>query len=621
MDKEQTNSFQFEKIALLDDRSVQKILREVDSPELVMALKGADADVQDKIFRNMSKRAAAALKERLDCMGPVRAKDVEEARQKIIAIIRLLEDTGEIVAARDDGEPVVDTQLRKSTIEEQTAELIEQIEGVIQKSGYLSFYCQNPACVSNALAAFENRTEDLRRIRELALDTNCLEAAQPLLRLGTLEKLTVYKWGKPRDLPESIRACSGLKYLQCDIQNLPEWIGDLTALETLNLNNSMLGDLFPSSILNLSALKSLNLGGTNLSELPEWIGRFVSLETLDLSGTKITALPQGMRNLATLENLNIRNTRINYLPEWIADLAGLKIIDIHETDIKDIPAVFTQNKNISILQEYEFMPDHELNHDEFVHCYYYIVRKSVEYSEKARREGLLALEEWLDDMGNNDLFKAGLRMVLDGTDYEAVQYLLSNLVEREHDPYRRILKQVQAEAIYSIQAGDSTSHLLLRLNSMVDIPDNKVNAICAGYYSGGSFDIDEALDKIGREPPPEREEIRFMRRALAFAEKARREGLLALEGELDSALFAARDVFEYGIAFVIDGEEAAFIKTILDALIAHEHDPWKRKLLTVKRDAALSIQAGDNPRILAAKMLSHFDKSIEDMAKAELLRD
>jgi flagellar motor component MotA len=156
---------------------------------------------------------------------------------------------------------------------------------------------------------------------------------------------------------------------------------------------------------------------------------------------------------------------------------------------------------------------------------------------------------------------------------------------------------------------------------MVDIPDNKISAICAGLYSGDSFDVSEALSKISHEIPPVREEIRFMRRALAMSAKSRREGLLALEKELDPALLAARDVFEYGIAFAIDGTDREFIQTILDRLIAHEHDPWKRKLMSAKRDAALSIQAGDNPHILALIMLSHFDKSIEDMVKEEFLAE
>jgi flagellar motor switch protein FliG len=92
--------FVFEDIVMLDDRSIQKVLREVDSQELSKALKSVDAEVQDKIYKNMSKRAAAMLKEDMEFMGPVRLKDVEEAQQKIVAIIRHLEDTGEIVVAR-----------------------------------------------------------------------------------------------------------------------------------------------------------------------------------------------------------------------------------------------------------------------------------------------------------------------------------------------------------------------------------------------------------------------------------------------------------------------------------------------------------------------------------------
>ncbi|MDR0722224.1 MAG: flagellar motor switch protein FliG [Treponema sp.] len=92
--------FVFEDIVMIDDKSIQKILREVDSGELAKALKSVDAEVQDKIFRNMSKRAAGMLKEDMDYMGPVRLKDVEEAQQKIVSIIRRLEESGEIVIAR-----------------------------------------------------------------------------------------------------------------------------------------------------------------------------------------------------------------------------------------------------------------------------------------------------------------------------------------------------------------------------------------------------------------------------------------------------------------------------------------------------------------------------------------
>jgi flagellar motor switch protein FliG len=99
--------FVFEDIVLLDDRSIQKVLREVDSQELAKALKGVDSEVQEKIFRNMSKRAASLLSEDMDFMGPIRLRDVEESQQKIVNIIRKLEDAGEIVVARTGEEELV----------------------------------------------------------------------------------------------------------------------------------------------------------------------------------------------------------------------------------------------------------------------------------------------------------------------------------------------------------------------------------------------------------------------------------------------------------------------------------------------------------------------------------
>jgi len=99
--------FVFEDVVLLDDRSIQKVLREVDGQELAKALKGVDNEVQEKIYKNMSKRAATMLKEDMEFMGPVRLKDVEEGQQKIVAIIRHLEETGEIIISRGEGDELV----------------------------------------------------------------------------------------------------------------------------------------------------------------------------------------------------------------------------------------------------------------------------------------------------------------------------------------------------------------------------------------------------------------------------------------------------------------------------------------------------------------------------------
>ena len=99
--------FVFEDILLLDDRAIQRVLRDVDNNDLAMALKGANEQVQNAIFNNLSKRLAVMIKEDMEFMGPVRMKDVEEAQQKIVNIIRKLEDSAEIVISRGGGDEII----------------------------------------------------------------------------------------------------------------------------------------------------------------------------------------------------------------------------------------------------------------------------------------------------------------------------------------------------------------------------------------------------------------------------------------------------------------------------------------------------------------------------------
>ena len=99
--------FVFEDILLLDDRAIQRVLRDVDNGDLAMALKGANEEVQNAIFNNMSKRLAVMIREDMDFMGPVRMKDVEEAQQKIVNVIRKLEDSAEIVISRGGGDEII----------------------------------------------------------------------------------------------------------------------------------------------------------------------------------------------------------------------------------------------------------------------------------------------------------------------------------------------------------------------------------------------------------------------------------------------------------------------------------------------------------------------------------
>lgn len=99
--------FIFEDIMGLDSTSIQRFIRETDNKELAVALKGATKEVADVIYANMSKRMAEMIKEDMDFMGPVRLRDVEEAQQNIVNIIRRLEDAGEIIISRGGGDEII----------------------------------------------------------------------------------------------------------------------------------------------------------------------------------------------------------------------------------------------------------------------------------------------------------------------------------------------------------------------------------------------------------------------------------------------------------------------------------------------------------------------------------
>ena len=99
--------FVFEDILLLDDRAIQRVLRDVENSDLEVALKGSNEEVKSVILKNLSKRLAAMIEEDIEFMGPVRMKDVEEAQQKIVAVIRKLEDSAEIVISRGGGDEVI----------------------------------------------------------------------------------------------------------------------------------------------------------------------------------------------------------------------------------------------------------------------------------------------------------------------------------------------------------------------------------------------------------------------------------------------------------------------------------------------------------------------------------
>lgn len=106
-EKIRESMFVFEDIITLDNASIQRVTREVDPKDLALALKGSSEEVSNIIFSNMSKRAGQTLKEDIEFMGPVRLVDVEKAQQSIVAIIRRLDEAGEIMISRGGEDAII----------------------------------------------------------------------------------------------------------------------------------------------------------------------------------------------------------------------------------------------------------------------------------------------------------------------------------------------------------------------------------------------------------------------------------------------------------------------------------------------------------------------------------
>ncbi|MFD6438719.1 flagellar motor switch protein FliG [Peribacillus sp. NPDC060186] len=99
--------FVFEDIVTLDGRAIQRVVRESENEDLKLSLKVASDEVKEIVFRNMSKRMVGTFQEEMEYMGPVRLRDVEEAQSRIVAVVRRLEETGEIVIARGGGDDII----------------------------------------------------------------------------------------------------------------------------------------------------------------------------------------------------------------------------------------------------------------------------------------------------------------------------------------------------------------------------------------------------------------------------------------------------------------------------------------------------------------------------------
>ena len=136
--------------------------------------------------------------------------------------------------------------------------------------------------------------------------------------------------------PIKINEIYSIYLWETDIEKIPETIGKLTSLQSLDVSNTQLTSL-PESIGNLTGLTSLDVSNTQLTSLPESIGNLTGLHRLNISSTQLTSLPESIGNMTGLASLDIRETQLRSLPESIGKLTGLRRLSARETQLRSLP--------------------------------------------------------------------------------------------------------------------------------------------------------------------------------------------------------------------------------------------------------------------------------------------
>jgi len=261
-------------------------------------------------------------------------------------------------------------------------------------------------------------------------------------------------------------------------------------------------------------------------------------------------------------------------------------------------------------------PVKNMGQSEFIKEAADIIRLSGKFADKARREGLLSLEDEIEDL-DDEYFKQGLRLIVDGTDSDIVKYIYSNQIEREQNEYRKRIKKIIKEAVLNIQAGNNSMFIIHMLISYLDNSElNKIAKILLGmeFFKENVFEDANPLVNEKKKFPALAADI--IRRAHSFSEKAERQGLLSLEDDIDLRKKSCRDIFEYGIQFVVDGIDPYYIGLILSNYIALEKNEEIKRLKNIQKEAVLGIIGNENPALLFHVLLSHIDdKELEEVKK------
>jgi len=511
-------------LPLISDMGYQLvILREAyNSINLPCGLAHMADEIKEIVYRNMSSQVRAGIEKDVKTIESSCKKGshwIQDERAKLISLIgenvnRLYEqfEYQDRLVWKEE-KPIENEQKKEPTKKEPTnpiEELTKKIEEACDSGKlYLSTYGMSKDDLQNAFAKFQDKKNELRKIRTLSAYADILPALALLFEAGGIEELEINgefagTW------PESLEKCQTLIWLSIDVwkglTEFPLWILNMISLRYLFISSVK---TLPDSICNLKNLAVLSFIGSSLEKLPDSIGNLISLRELTLSfNEKLTSLPDSIGNLKNLVSLNLCGTGVEKLPDTLANCTSLECIDVRRTNIGSFPDFASSIKTIK--QSIELIPERRsLSYLTFCNCYYTLAETIIRLATKAIREGFLSIEEDIDDFSDS-FFRTGIRFVVDGTDEGILRELLTIKIEHEHDFYRKKLMEIAMEGILHIQSGHNISEVGIRLASMVDIKNNPLDAACAKYFSGDQKAFYNIDFKAALLPEEEREEIRFI---------------------------------------------------------------------------------------------------------------
>jgi len=261
------------------------------------------------------------------------------------------------------------------------------------------------------------------------------------------------------------------------------------------------------------------------------------------------------------------------------------------------------------------------------------IRRLVGFAEKARKEGLLALEDELDDL--DDIFmKVGLRLMVDGTDGDIIDDILSTIIDNEPDEDARRLKLIKKEVILDIQRGKNTR--LLVLNATALLRNHELKAVeslfsTEDFFIGEKFPDDIVgfwgddrpweieLEDEGEKPPFTHRVADVLFKTYRFCEIRQDYGRWNLKGDIDREKAARRDFFEYGMALMMEVFYPEDIHRILSNMLSTERDEEELRLKKIQMKALTGIYRAEDPATFLHELASHMDDDEIEQALGFLL--